>query len=244
MGDLSAGIVVIGNEILSGKVVDTNSPFLAGELRPLGVTLRRISTIPDELPLIAREVREHHETYNLVFTSGGVGPTHDDVTIEGIAMALGRKVIVHPDIADKLKTFYGDKINAARLKMAEVPEGAELLTDMSLNFPTIKVENIYILPGIPEIFRSKFETLKPRFSADPYCLKVVYTRVGEGTIAEYLNDTMRTFPELLLGSYPKINHPEYMVKVTLESKDAGYVGRAFAHLLTVLPEGSVVRTEE
>ena len=244
MGDLSAGIVVIGNEILSGKVVDTNSPFLAGELRPLGVTLRRISTIPDELPLIAREVREHHETYNLVFTSGGVGPTHDDVTIEGIAMALGRKVIVHPDIADKLKTFYGDKINAARLKMAEVPEGAELITDMSLNFPTIKVENIYILPGIPEIFRSKFETLKPRFSADPYCLKVVYTRVGEGTIAEYLNDTMRTFPELLLGSYPKINHPEYMVKVTLESKDAGYVGRAFAHLLTVLPEGSVVRTEE
>ena len=244
MGDLSAGIVVIGNEILSGKVVDTNSPFLAGELRPLGVTLRRISTIPDELPLIAREVREHHETYNLVFTSGGVGPTHDDVTIEGIAMALGRKVIVHPDIADKLKTFYGDKINAARLKMAEVPEGAELLTDMSLNFPTIKVENIYILPGIPEIFRSKFETLKPRFSADPYCLKVVYTRVGEGTIAEYLNDTMRAFPELLLGSYPKINHPEYMVKVTLESKDAGYVGRAFAHLLTVLPEGSVVRTEE
>lgn len=244
MGDLSAGIVVIGNEILSGKVVDTNSPFLAGELRPLGVTLRRISTIPDELPLIAREVREHHETYNLVFTSGGVGPTHDDVTIEGIAMALGRMVIVHPDIADKLKTFYGDKINAARLKMAEVPEGAELITDMSLNFPTIKVENIYILPGIPEIFRSKFETLKPRFSADPYCLKVVYTRVGEGTIAEYLNDTMRAFPELLLGSYPKINHPEYMVKVTLESKDAGYVGRAFAHLLTVLPEGSVVRTEE
>jgi molybdenum cofactor synthesis domain-containing protein len=244
MGDLSAGIVVIGNEILSGKVVDTNSPFLAGELRPLGVTLRRISTIPDELPLIAREVREQHGTYDLVFTSGGVGPTHDDVTIEGIAMALGRKVIVHPDIADKLKTFYGDKINAARLKMAEVPEGAELLTDMSLNFPTIKVENIYILPGIPEIFRSKFQTLKPRFSADPYCLKVVYTRVGEGTIAEYLNDTLRAFPELLLGSYPKINHPEYMVKVTLESKDAGYVGRAFAHLLTVLPEGSVVRTEE
>jgi molybdenum cofactor synthesis domain-containing protein len=244
MGDLSAGIVVIGNEILSGKVVDTNSPFLAGELRPLGVTLRRISTIPDELPLIAREVREHHETYDLVFTSGGVGPTHDDVTIEGIAMALGRMVIVHPDIADKLKTFYGDKINAARLKMAEVPEGAELITDMSLNFPTIKVENIYILPGIPEIFRSKFETLKPRFSADPYCLKVVYTRVGEGTIAEYLNDTLRAFPELLLGSYPKINHPEYMVKVTLESKDAGYVACAFAHLLTVLPEGSVVRTEE
>jgi molybdopterin-biosynthesis enzyme MoeA-like protein len=128
--------------------------------------------------------------------------------------------------------------------MAEVPEGAELIADVSLNFPTIRVENIYILPGIPEIFRSKFDGLKSRFSADPYCLKVVYTRIGEGTIAECLNDTMRAFPELLLGSYPKIDHPEYMVKVTLESKDAGYVGRAFAYLLTVLPEGSVVRTEE
>jgi molybdenum cofactor synthesis domain-containing protein len=244
MGDLSAGVVVIGNEILSGKVVDTNSPYIAGELRALGVTLRRISTIPDELPIIASEVRQHHQDYDIVFTSGGVGPTHDDVSIEGIAMALGRKVIVHPDIADKLRTFYGDKINAARLKMAEVPEGAELITDMSLNFPTIKVENIYILPGIPEIFRAKFDSLKPRFNADPYCLKVVYTSVGEGTIAEYLNDTLTAFPELLLGSYPKINHPEYMVKVTLESKDAGYVGRAFAHLLTKLPNGSVVRTEE
>ena len=244
MGDLSAGVVVIGNEILSGKVVDTNSPFLASELRPLGVGLRRITTIPDELPLIRDEVRHHHESFDLVFTSGGVGPTHDDVTIEGVAMALGRKVIVHPDIADKLRSFYGDKINAARLKMAEVPEGAELITDMSINFPTIKVENIYILPGIPEIFRSKLESLKPRFNADPYCLKVVYTSVGEGTIAEHLNDTLRSFPELLLGSYPKINHPEYMVKVTLESKDAAYVGRAFAHLLTVLPQGSVVRTEE
>src|ERR1051325_4078872 len=108
MGDLSAGAVVIGNEILSGKVVDTNSPYLAAELRTLGVTLRRIMTIPDELPLIAAEVRDQHRSYDVVFTSGGVGPTHDDVTIEGVAMALGRKVIVHPDIADKLKTFYGD----------------------------------------------------------------------------------------------------------------------------------------
>lgn len=244
MGDLSAGVVVIGNEILSGKVVDTNSPFLASELRPLGVALRRIATIPDELPVIRDEIRCQHESFDLVFTSGGVGPTHDDVTIEGVAMALGRKVVVHPEIAGKLRSFYGHKINRARLKMAEVPEGAELITDTSVNFPTIKVENIYILPGIPEIFRAKLEGLKPRFCADPFCLKVVYTRIGEGTLAEHLNDTLRQFPDLLLGSYPKINHPDYMVKVTLESKDADYVGRAFAHLLAVLPEGSVVRTEE
>ena len=244
MGELSAAAVVIGNEILSGKITDTNSPFLATELRALGVSLRRVVVIPDELQVIADEVRECHRAYDVVFTSGGVGPTHDDITVEGVACALGRSVISHPDLEAKLRAFYGDRINPARLKMAEVPEGAELITDVSLNFPTIKVENIYVLPGIPEIFRQKFSSLRSRFQAAPYCMKVVYTGVGEGTIAEFLNDTMREFPDLLLGSYPKINDPEYMVKVTLESKDVGYVERAFRHLLRLLPGGSVVRTEE
>ena len=243
MAELTAAAVMIGNEILSGKVTDTNSPFLATELRGLGVALKRVAVIPDELDVIAHEVRACHETFDVVFTSGGVGPTHDDITMEGIARGLGRKVILHPDIESKLRTFYGDKINRARLKMAEVPEGAELIVDVSLNFPTIKLENIYILPGIPEIFRQKFLALKPRFETTPYCLKVVYTGVGEGTIAEFLDDTLREFPDLMLGSYPKIGDPDYMVKVTLESKDAAYVERALQHLLRVLPEGSVVRTE-
>ena len=244
MAELTAAAVMIGNEILSGKVTDTNSPFLAGELRGLGVALKRVAVIPDELDVIGHEVRTCHDTYDVVFTSGGVGPTHDDITMEGIARGLGRKVILHPDIESKLRGFYGDKINRARLKMAEVPEGAELIADVNLNFPTIKVENIYILPGIPEIFRQKFLSLKPRFETTPYCLKVVYTGVGEGTIAEFLDDTLREFPDLMLGSYPKIGDPDYMVKVTLESKDAAYVERALRHLLRVLPAGSVVRTEE
>jgi len=244
MGELSAAAVVIGNEILSGKVVDTNSPFLAAELRALGVALRRIVVVPDELQAIADEIRACHRMFDVVFTSGGVGPTHDDITIEGIALAFGRRVIVHPEIEEKLRAFYGDRMNAARLKMAEVPEGAELITDVSLNFPTIKVENVYVLPGIPEIFQQKLLGLKTRFRAAPYCLKVVYTSIGEGTLAEYLNQTMRTFPDLLLGSYPKIGDPSYSVKVTLESKDAVYVDQAFEHLLRALPAGSVVRTEE
>lgn len=243
MKELSAAAVVIGNEILSGKIVDTNSAFLANELRALGVMLRRISVVPDELAVIAEEVRACQQAHDLVFTSGGVGPTHDDVTIEGVALALGRRVIRHPEIEESLRAFYGAKINPARLKMAEVPEGAELIADVNLNFPTIKIENIYVLPGIPEIFRQKFSSLKSRFQAVPYHLRVVYTRIGEGTIAEFLNDTLRSFPELLLGSYPKIGDSEYVVKVTLESKDAAYVERAFEHLLRVLPTGSVVRTE-
>ncbi len=241
--DRTAGLIVIGNEILSGKVTDSNSTFLARELRSVGVTLRRIVTIPDEVDVIADAVREFRTAYDLVFTSGGVGPTHDDVTIEGVARGLGRTVIRHPAIESKLREFFKDKINDARLKMAEVPDGSELILDQRFGFPTVRCENFYILPGIPEIFEQKLAALKERFSATPYVLHVIYTRDGEGAIAEHLNATVAKFPDLLLGSYPKIGDPEYAVKLTLESKDPAYVEAAFRHLLSLLPAEGVVRTE-
>lgn len=244
MREMGAGIVVIGNEILSGKTVDSNSAFLARELRQLGVTLKRIVVIPDEIDIIADTVRMFHEQYDVVFTSGGVGPTHDDITIEGVARALGRQVIVHPVLEEKIREYLsGRTINSAHLKMAEVPEGSELLVEDKLRFPTIKVENIYILPGIPEILQQKFLAIKNRFSVDPYYLKIIYTNELESTIALHLNDTLREYPELLLGSYPKIGDSEYRVKLTLESKNKDYVERAFVHLLALLPEGCVVKTE-
>jgi molybdenum cofactor synthesis domain-containing protein len=241
--DLLAAIIVIGNEILSGKVVDTNAPFLTRELRAIGVTLKRILTIPDEVDEIAEAVKEFRPRYDVVFTSGGVGPTHDDVTMEGIAKGLGRRLVRHPAIENRLREFYKEHVNDARLKMSEVPEGAELLVDGRLGFPTVKCENFYILPGIPELFEQKFEALRERFSATPYTMRVVYTREGEGSIAEHLNATLAAFPELLLGSYPKLSHPEYTVKLTLESKDPEYVDRALAHLLQLLPAEAIVRTE-
>jgi molybdopterin-biosynthesis enzyme MoeA-like protein len=178
-----------------------------------------------------------------VFTSGGVGPTHDDVTIEGVARGLGRRVIRHPAIEERIRAYFSDKTNEARLKMAEVPEGTELIVDGRLGFPTFKCENIYILPGIPEILEQKFQALRDRFAASPYFLRVVYTSEGEGSIAEHLNATLAAFPALSLGSYPKIGDPEYAVKLTLESKDRDYVERALAHLLALLPADCVVRTE-
>lgn len=243
MGDLSAGVVVIGNEILSGKVVDTNSPFLASELRPLGVTLRRITTIPDELPLIRDEVRHHHESFDLVFTSGGVGPTHDDITMEGVARGLERTVIRHAFLEEQIREYSGDRINDTRLKMADVPEGAELIFGGQLNFPSVHVENIFILPGIPELFRDKFTAIKSRFKVDPYFLRVVYTCAVESTLAVYLNETLASFPLVEVGSYPTLNDPDYQVRVTLESKDEEYVNRAFDHLVARLPPEMIVRTE-
>ncbi|MFN8543133.1 MAG: competence/damage-inducible protein A [Candidatus Binatia bacterium] len=239
----TAGIIVIGNEILSGKVQDSNAPFLTRELRALGVELRRIVTVPDDLDDIAAAVREFRVRFDINFTSGGVGPTHDDVTMEGIARGLERRVIRHPAIEATLRGFYKDRINAARLRLADVPEGTELIVDGRLGFPTIKCENFYILPGIPELFEQKFHSLRDRFASAPYHLRVVYTRDGEGTIAEHLNATLAAFPQLLLGSYPRMDDTEYAVKLTLESKDRDYVERAFHHLIGLLPAEGIVRTE-
>lgn len=243
MHDKTAAIIVIGNEILSGKVVDTNAAFLSRKLRELGVALRRILVIPDELEAIAESVRAYKPAFDVIFTSGGVGPTHDDVTMAGIALAFNRQVIRHPLLEEKIRALSGDKINEARLKLAEVPEGAELIFAGDLNFPTVVFENIYILPGIPEIFRDKFAAISSRFAVDPYFMRVVYTRTAESAIAQYLNRTLEAFPLLQLGSYPKLGDPEYRVRVTLESKDADYVTRAFEHLMALLPADAIVRTE-
>jgi len=243
MRDKSAAIIVIGNEILSGKIVDTNAAFLAQELRQLGVMLRRMLFILDDVDEIAEAVRAYHPVFDVLFTSGGVGPTHDDITISGIARGLNRRVVRDPALEQMIREYSGDRISEARLKMAEVPEGAELIADCTLKFPTVRVENIYILPGIPELFRGKFLSIKDRFAVDPYFLRVVYTRAMESTLAAYLNDTVAAFPLLQLGSYPKLGDPEYSVRVTLESKDKDYVDRAFDYLLSRLPAEMIVRTE-
>jgi len=241
--DRTAGIIVIGNEILSGKVTDTNSPFMARELRALGVTLQRIVTIPDEVDVIAAAVREFHPAYDLVFTSGGVGPTHDDVTMEGVARGLDRRVIRHPELERRLREYLKENANEARLRMADVPDRSDLIVDKRLGFPTVLCENVYILPGIPQILEEKFAALRQRFSAAPYFLRIIYTRDGEGTIAEHLNATLVAFPQLLLGSYPRIGDPAYAVKLTLESKDEVYVDAALRDLLARLPPDGIVGTE-
>ena len=239
----TAGLVVIGNEILSGKVTDTNTPFLARELRALGVSLERVTVIPDEIDIVADTVADFSSRFDLVFTSGGVGPTHDDVTMEGIALAFGQPVIEHEELRRAIENFVGSRVNEAHLKMARVPEGCELVIGDHAAFPTIVVRNVYVLPGIPEIFQDKVVSLRERFRAQPYHLRQVLVNENETRIAEFLNATLAAYPELLLGSYPKLSHPEYRVRLTLESKDEKYLERALADLIERLPDGFVVRIE-
>jgi FAD synthetase len=237
----TAGIILIGNEILSGKIRDENAAYLCRELRTLGVDVRRIAVIPDEVGLIADEVATFTKAFDLVFTSGGVGPTHDDVTIEGVARAMAVPVVRHPELVALLERYYRGNVTEAALRMAEIPEGAELVTGGTLRFPTILMRNVYVLPGVPEIFRQKFDALRERFRDQPIHLKNVFVRIGEGMLAEYLNRLLQAFPLLQLGSYPEFSNPEYQVKVTLESRDRGYLEQALGDFLARLPADAVVK---
>ena len=178
-----------------------------------------------------------------MITSGGVGPTHDDITMEGVAIAFKRKLVQHPELARLIHHHMGERANAASLKMAEVPEGAVLNDAGDIRFPTVQVENVYVLPGIPQLFESKLNALKPRLRADPYFMHAIYTNSVESSLAEHLNATLSIYPQLMLGSYPKIGNPEYRVKLTLESKDPEYLERAFRHLLDLIPGDAVVKVE-
>ena len=239
----TAGIIIIGNEILSGKVTDTNSPYFCRELRTLGVDVERIVTIADVIETIASEVKAMSQAYDFVFTSGGIGPTHDDLTIEGVAAAFGRGIEYSESIAERIERATQHPPNEGQRKMAQIPQGAALLDSGDLWFPLVVVENVYIFPGIPELLRKKFESVRERFHGVPFVLKRVFVKTRESEIAGHLNDLLHEFPELTLGSYPQVREEAFQVLLTLESRDAGYVQRALDSLLARLPASIVHKVE-
>jgi len=239
----TGGILIIGNEILSGKVADTNSTYLCRELRVLGVDVERIVTIPDDVDTIAEEVRKMSAAYDFVFTSGGIGPTHDDLTIDGIAKAFGLSIQLSDSIAARIERAQKEKPNQSQLKMARIPEGAQLVDAGDFWFPVVIVENVHIFPGIPELLRKKFESIQDRFQGVPVLLRRVFVKRMESDIAASLHELLGEFPELMLGSYPRIGEKSYRVLLTLESRDADYLERALNSLLERLPEDAIHRVE-
>lgn len=243
MRQKTAAIVVIGNEILTGKSEDKNASFLITELYALGVALRRIVIIPDDIEAIAAAVRECADGFDYVFTSGGVGPTHDDVTIEGVARAFGREVVRHPDLEAMLRGYFGEGIDAARLRMADTPEGSELIKDEAMRWPVLATRNVYVLPGVPELFRKKFEAIRERFRAEPFHVRMIYTRQDEFDIAPRLDAVAANHPDVEIGSYPTFTREDYKVKITIESKELDAVERARDQLLALLDPASLAFIE-
>ncbi|MBE7451592.1 MAG: competence/damage-inducible protein A [Kofleriaceae bacterium] len=237
----TAGIVVIGDEILSGKFGDENARFLIAELRSLGVELRRISVIPDDLDDIADTVPRFARRFDHVFTSGGVGPTHDDLTMEGIARGFGTRVVRVPELEARVRAYWGDKLAPANLRLAEVPDGAQLLYGDPV-WPVVAYQNVYILPGVPGLFRRKFQDIRERFRAAPLVVARLYARGDEGVLAPHLDAVVAAHPGAKLGSYPRFEAQDYRVLVTVEGADPAAVGAAVDDLAARLGE-LVVRVE-
>ena len=243
MREKTAAVVIIGNEILTGKTADENAGYLIRELHALGVALRRVIMIADDVEEIAGTVRECAARFDYVFTSGGVGPTHDDVTIEGIARAFGRPIVRHAELATVIRDYFGSSVNEARMRMADAPEGSELIYTAKARWPVLATENVYIFPGVPEILRTKFEAIRERFRSTPFHMTAVFTREDEFDIASRLNQVASMSPGVAIGSYPNFQSGDYRVKITVEGNEAEAVDRAKALLIKLLDPASVVRTE-
>ena len=239
----TAGLIVIGNEILSGKVQDQNSFFLATELRNLGVSLMRISVIPDDIESISKETTAFSRAFDFVFTSGGVGPTHDDITMAGIAHGFGVGLVRHPLLERRFRERYGDTPNAAVMKMAEVPEGSEVIEFTTNNLPLVVFRNIFIFPGIPRYLREKFTLVRDRFRTPAFYLKRIFLRANESDIAGILNTFAETNSCVEFGSYPILDHPEYQIIVTAESKLQEDLEKIVGELVAQLPRNILVRIE-
>lgn len=236
--------MIIGNEILTGKVQDENAPYLLRELRTLGVDVQCVHTILDDIETIAGEVRTFSESYDYVLTTGGVGPTHDDVTMDGVAAAFRRKLVRDARMEDKLrKALGGREANPSHLKMCELPEGAELVETPDLWFPLVVIENVYVFPGIPSLLRAKFEGARGRFEGSPVFLRNLYLTCIETDIAEDLRALIADFPELDVGSYPKMSNEGYRTLVTLESRDRDTVDRAVDSLVDRIERSRILRVD-
>jgi molybdenum cofactor synthesis domain-containing protein len=239
----TAAILVIGDEILSGKTEDKNARLLIGELRELGVALRRIFVIPDDVDEVAAAVRELAGRFDHVFTSGGVGPTHDDVTIVGIARAFNVAIIRHPELERRIRTYFGAEVDESRLRMADVPDGSELIDAPELRWPLLACKNVYILPGVPEHFSRKFLAIRERFRVAPFYARALYTLEDEFDLAENLRAVAESHPQVAIGSYPNFSSNEYRVKLTLESKDNLALEAAENELMLKLDRIKFVRSE-
>jgi len=223
--------LVIGNELLSGKIADANVVVLARTLRACGWRLERVVVIPDDIDLIASEVRALSRGFDAVFTSGGVGPTHDDLTVDAVAKAFAAEVASVPALEAMINARYEGEATAGHLRMARVPEGARLVSSEELPWPTIVMENVWVFPGVPEIFAMKMALLRQELGASsPFVTLELKSQLDEGNLKPHLDAVVVAHPDVQVGSYPKWRDPTCRTLVTFDGLDEAKVVAARAAL--------------
>jgi molybdenum cofactor synthesis domain-containing protein len=240
----TAAALIIGNELLTGKVRDENVAVLAKTLFDLGISFERVVICPDVVDVIVADLDALRRRYDYVFTSGGVGPTHDDVTMQAVACAFGQSLAPCSEIEALLHEFFGSRLTPGYLRMAKLPAGATLVRGSRGRWPLVRMENVFILPGLPEVFASKLDVLGEHLAGGtPFVTRAVRTASDEGEIAPLLDRLVREHPAVAIGSYPRWGDGAVQVAVTFDGRDPDAVDRAVAAFRVALPADQIVESE-
>jgi len=214
--NITAALAIIGDEILSGRTIDQNINFLAQNLSSTGINLREVRVVPDVEAEIIFALNEVRKKFDYVFTSGGIGPTHDDITAEAVAKAFNDRLIKNLEAEQILFHHYGkENVNEARLKMAFVPSKAKLLDNPVSSAPGFRIENVFVMAGVPKIFRAMFEAAKKELTFGAITKsREIKINLTEGIIARDLTDLQKKYPEVIMGSYPFENGTSLVFRST------------------------------
>ncbi len=234
MPNPTAAMIVIGDEILSGRTRDSNMHHLAGQLTEAGIDLKEVRVIGDELGTIIAAVQEMSRVHDYVFTSGGIGPTHDDITADCIAAAFDTPIDVREDARAILAEHYekaGTDLNAARLRMARIPDGASLIDNPVSAAPGFVLENVHVMAGVPAVFHAMVASVLPTLTGGaPLISKTLRIERGEGDIAGPLGELAEAYPLLSMGSYPFQKDGKYGAHIVIRGNDVDQIDDALSQL--------------
>jgi len=239
MPNPTAAMLVIGDEILSGRTRDANMHHLARELTHVGIDLSEVRVVHDDEAAIVGAVRALSGGFDVVFTSGGIGPTHDDITAEAVARAFDTPIAVRDDARAILAAHYdarGQEMNEARLRMARIPEGATLIDNPISAAPGFILGNVHVMAGVPSIFEAMLASVLPTLTGGAPVLSQSYeVRRGEGDIAAPLSDLAARYPDLSVGSYPFIRDGCHGAQIVIRGQDGARLDAAMAELAGMFP---------
>ena len=239
MSNPTAAMIVIGDEILSGRTRDSNMHYLAGQLTAVGITLGEVRVVADKPSAIIGAVNALRREYDNVFTSGGIGPTHDDITADCIAEAFGVTIGVRDDARALLQAHYdrsGQELNEARLRMARIPAGATLIDNPVSTAPGFSIGNVHVMAGVPSVFEAMVASVLPTLiGGAPLLSQTLRLNKGEGDIAGPLGDLAKTYDDLSIGSYPFIRNGVHGTNIVIRGTDGARVDAAMIDLSNLFP---------
>ncbi len=243
---VTCAVLIIGDEILSGRTQDTNLRDIARYLNVIGVDLAEARTVPDVMDEIVGALNALREKYHYVITTGGIGPTHDDITADAVAQAFGVELIEHPEILEMMTARWGAELNAARRRMARVPVGGELVKNPVQGPPGFTIGNVFTLAGVPQIMRGMLEDVGPRMRGGrPTVSRTVRVEgSGEGAIAAPLEAVAKAHPDMSLGSYPFFTPDGYGSNLVVRSRDPDALGAVIAELIAALNAAGIANVRE